>query len=530
MSFFKNIKNQTRFYFLLIALFISLFYISYRMNLEDRNFPLAKKGVLNYQSLAFSENGKLFLKGEWEFYWNKFYFPSDFSRANDFPLPDREFTLFPSAWNRIASRGEKNQTNPSYGFATYRLKITGLSPHEEYALFVPDINSAYTLWINGERMLNSGLTGVEPKMSIAAAIPRTIDFSADSGEITIILHISNFHHQRGGPLQHILLGRDDEVSFFDAMKIIYSGMGIISSIMMVIFLLFLDIRYRKYHKELFSILLFLALAIRISLSDSLLLLHFFPEISWEAIQKLKYIFTYCLGPLVMLVITENDRKRRFSLKIIILISIFFLLNLFIIIVPARIFTEFDLLFDIYQVLCFIYSGIILADHISKKASLYKVHTFGTILFLLLFINIRLFMTGILVSDEVSLSLILNFLFHDQFYAQSSTFFLVLYSFMPYFIIFCFYLFSKIDHLVIYLREDRTSESFGSIEMFDQYNLTIRETEILKAVINGNSNQEISEKCYISVGTVKNHLSHIYRKTNCSNRNKLNTLFNHHDST
>ncbi|MCD6397719.1 MAG: helix-turn-helix transcriptional regulator, partial [Spirochaetaceae bacterium] len=45
-----------------------------------------------------------------------------------------------------------------------------------------------------------------------------------------------------------------------------------------------------------------------------------------------------------------------------------------------------------------------------------------------------------------------------------------------------------------------------------------------------SNIEISEKCFISVGTVKNHLSHIYRKTNCSSRNKLIKLFIGHDYT
>jgi len=193
-----------------------------------------------------------------------------------------------------------------------------------------------------------------------------------------------------------------------------------------------------------------------------------------------------------------------------------------------VYTGLNLLFDIHQILCFAYTGLVLIDHVRKKVSLYSIHSFGAVLFLLLFVNMRLFMTGFLVADEVSLSVVLNLFFHDQFSTQSSTPALVLFSFSPYFFIFCYYLFSKIDNLILYLKDEKTIESIGSPELFEKYNLTEREIEILKAVINGNSNLEIAEKCYISVGTVKNHLSHIYRKTNCSNRNKLNKLFSSHD--
>lgn len=48
-------------------------------------------------------------------------------------------------------------------------------------------------------------------------------------------------------------------------------------------------------------------------------------------------------------------------------------------------------------------------------------------------------------------------------------------------------------------------------------LTHRETEILRYIIQGLSNQQISEKLVISETTVKNHLAHIYKKLNVANR-------------
>ena len=522
----KTDNRRSRLIIVFVGLIFSLFYFGYRLNLNRRDFPIAKKGEINYQAMAFAENGKLSLKGEWEFYWKRFYFPSDFNDSQDTPPPGREFISFPSAWYRIASRGYEKRRKPSYGFATYRLKVTGLSPREKYALLVPVINSSYTLWINGERVLNSGMNGVEAALSIPKGMPRTVPFSAETGEVTLIFHISNYTHHRGGALQDILLGRDDEVAGFDAREIIFSGMGILSSLLIVVFLFFLDIRYRKYYKEIFSILLFSVLAVRISLSDSLLLLRLFPEIPWETTQKLKYIFTYAIGPLVMLVILEQNRKRRFLLPVSLVMGSFLCLALFILVSPAGVFTHFDLLFNTHQILCFALTVFLLADHVKNKKPFYLLHSFGTALFFLLFINIRLFMLGYSIMDEVSLTAVLDLFFHAQFYTQSSTPFLVFFTFFPYFFILCCYCFSKIDFLMQDLREEKPVS--GSSEQYEEYGLTEREIEILEAVLSGYNNLEIAEKCFISVGTVKNHLSHIYKKTDCSSRNKLNRLFSIRD--
>lgn len=50
-----------------------------------------------------------------------------------------------------------------------------------------------------------------------------------------------------------------------------------------------------------------------------------------------------------------------------------------------------------------------------------------------------------------------------------------------------------------------------------YRLTAREQEVLSLVATGMTNKEISEKLYVSMHTIKNHLSHIFEKLNCSNR-------------
>jgi len=53
-------------------------------------------------------------------------------------------------------------------------------------------------------------------------------------------------------------------------------------------------------------------------------------------------------------------------------------------------------------------------------------------------------------------------------------------------------------------------------------LTAREIEVAKWLVKGLSNREISEKLFVSIRTVKAHLTSIFKKTNCRNRLELAT--------
>lgn len=55
-------------------------------------------------------------------------------------------------------------------------------------------------------------------------------------------------------------------------------------------------------------------------------------------------------------------------------------------------------------------------------------------------------------------------------------------------------------------------------------LTAREKDIVKLVIDGKSNNEISDILFISEGTVKNYISKILKKLNLQRRTQLSALF------
>ncbi len=66
----------------------------------------------------------------------------------------------------------------------------------------------------------------------------------------------------------------------------------------------------------------------------------------------------------------------------------------------------------------------------------------------------------------------------------------------------------------------------SFEKFcEKYDISKRETEIIREIISGKSNQEIADRLFITLQTVKDHVHRIYIKTGMKNRVQLINLAN-----
>jgi DNA-binding CsgD family transcriptional regulator len=72
-------------------------------------------------------------------------------------------------------------------------------------------------------------------------------------------------------------------------------------------------------------------------------------------------------------------------------------------------------------------------------------------------------------------------------------------------------------IVLFIIEDKISNKLNLNEIRQQYRLTRRETDILRRVLDGLKNIEISKDLEIVEQTVKDHLSNIYMKIGAENR-------------
>lgn len=89
-------------------------------------------------------------------------------------------------------------------------------------------------------------------------------------------------------------------------------------------------------------------------------------------------------------------------------------------------------------------------------------------------------------------------------------------------IFVFFIFFQKMYFPL-LPEEKNAELL--LEDFSKkYGLSPREKEVFSLIKEGRSNSEIASDLYISENTVKFHIKNILKKTVCSNRMELITLF------
>lgn len=97
--------------------------------------------------------------------------------------------------------------------------------------------------------------------------------------------------------------------------------------------------------------------------------------------------------------------------------------------------------------------------------------------------------------------------------------------LPYFMILFLPTVYLYKNLQLKIPEGSESNNFGTKSIFNnnELNFTERENELILLLLEGKSNQEISEELFVSLQTVKNYVSKIYKKAGIKNRVELVNL-------
>ncbi|MBI3136028.1 MAG: SpoIIE family protein phosphatase [Bacteroidetes bacterium] len=238
--------------------------------------------VMNLQAIDFARQKTVILNGNWEFYWNKFYYPADF-KAADAPQPD--LLTAPVSWNDLKVDGKPCG---SYGYATYRLKLVNC-PKQQLMLNAYSVQTSLRIFLNDSLVDEVGQVGTDA----ASCKPMNRDiqvlFPANASEVEIVLHIANFHHRKGGFVQPFELGDPETIITNQSRYYILDALESAALAIIGFFLLALYIFRRKDLSVLYFSLFSITLSLRPVISVNYLLANLFPDISWSLMLKLEYL-------------------------------------------------------------------------------------------------------------------------------------------------------------------------------------------------------------------------------------------------
>jgi hypothetical protein len=153
----------------------------------------ATKGELDLSQWDFDKNGTVTLEGEWEFYWNQFLsYEEIIAKKSSIDT----YLKVPGVWNGLKVG---NSVLPGDGFITIHLLVKLPKASENLAIKIPEIGTAYKIWINETLIHEGGKIGKTREAMTAFVIPEVVSLNlSKEKEIHITIQISNFMDRTGG--------------------------------------------------------------------------------------------------------------------------------------------------------------------------------------------------------------------------------------------------------------------------------------------------------------------------------------------
>jgi len=228
----------------------------------------------------------------WELYWQKLLDPVALQDEKNIFDAKQSFPFF---WSDIEING---QTLPPKGFLTLR-KVVRLPKSFEgkrLGVRVPEMFSAYALFVNGDLMAANGTVSADPSVYRPQWRPQTVTFTPNENKIEFILQIANFSYALGGSWRKIEFGLADEILSRTHMTIFWDIFLFASVLTMGLYHAGLFTKRRKSLSSLFFSILCLVVALRTLVSGEILIYDFFNP-SWEMLLKLNFLTVALLAPL-----------------------------------------------------------------------------------------------------------------------------------------------------------------------------------------------------------------------------------------
>lgn len=248
--------------------------------------PVAINGIMDLTSWDFDRHGTVDLNGQWFFCPDEWLMPGAIENR---PAP--LFIEVPSSWNGYKMERGVLEEN---GFATYGLKLALPENTGPMALHIPEVGTAYTLFIDGRKEVTIGIPGKNIEDSEPRVEPVTIHFMPQNGVASIVFHVSNFDHRRGGLWETIHFGRP-AVIHKDILNKAVLDLFLFGAILIMGLYNFGIYYFRKTDfAPLFFALFCFLVACRILVVDERLILNLLPALPTPLMYKIEYI-TFYLG-------------------------------------------------------------------------------------------------------------------------------------------------------------------------------------------------------------------------------------------
>ncbi len=227
-----------------------------------------------------------FLINDWEFY------PDVLLTPNTYP---GDYMVYTDIGERTRFDGLGTRTTP-HGCGSYALHLYLPSDTGVYALELPEIYSAYNLYINGRPVASAG--NPQPDSYVSATQSKIVTFEA-GGQVDILLAVSDYSHFYSGLVYPPAFGTFSEIDSLHHIRLAFTLIACTVGLLFSLFYVYFGLRMKQKTPLLFAALCFLMF-----LTPIFPIIHFLWELSvfpWYALELL------CIYLMMLLVIILHNK-------------------------------------------------------------------------------------------------------------------------------------------------------------------------------------------------------------------------------
>lgn len=343
--------------------------------------PEISNGVLDLRDWDFRKDGIVDLTGKWQLIWNKHL--STYAQSNAVESSEFSFIHVPGTWNGHRHLG---QEIPSHGFASYRLKILHPSRPTRLALKILDMATAGHVYINGQLVFTSGFPGKTKDSTKPRLATGVVEFVTTSNQTEILVHVSNFHHRKGGMWETMYLGDARDIRK-DREKSLLIGFFLLGSILIMGFYHVGLYWTRKDDKaSLYFGVFCILMGVRMLATGERYIHQMIPGLTFEWHCKIVYLSLYLCVPFFIMY-AKSLFTSELSSKIVafsqIMGSAFSLLVLF---TPARVYSHSMPVYHLLTVLILCYGTWVVWLAVRRHRDGARIFLAGFLVFMVTAVN------------------------------------------------------------------------------------------------------------------------------------------------
>lgn len=247
----------------------------------------AAGGVLDLRDWDPEADGSVALSGEWELWWSALHEPGTMPGQPD------HLVAVPGSWNDLPGPGGPLG---AAGSGTYRLRVLLPETPTDLSLRMASVATAHRLYLNGQPRIGGGVVSTVPDEVVEDGTRWLHGVPGASGELEVLVQVSNADYRRGGLRRAPVLGRSDAMQIAFQQNLLVDVAVVVAMLAVGLYQLGLFLLRPGLRVHLPFGLMSVLLGLRATLSrNGQAADMFLPDLSWAAMIRLEYLLTWLVS-------------------------------------------------------------------------------------------------------------------------------------------------------------------------------------------------------------------------------------------